>query len=59
MHSGFGALRQHCMMNIGPDLSRAGTLIWRNQAAVRHDVAQIETTWADMLDLSGGAVSGR
>ena len=21
MHSGFGALRQHCMMNIGPDLS--------------------------------------
>ena len=54
MHCGFGALRQYCMMNIGPDLSRAGTLIWRNQAAVRHDVAQIETAWADMLDLSGG-----
>ena len=27
MHSSFGALRQHCMMNIGPDLSRAGAFI--------------------------------
>ena len=54
MHSGFGALRQHCMMNIGPDLSRAGALIWRDHAAVRRDVARIETAWADMLALSGG-----
>ena len=54
MHSGFGALRQHCMMNIGPDLSRAGTLIWLEQAAVCHDVAQIVTAWANMLDLPGG-----
>ena len=41
-------------MNIGPNLSRAVELIWRDQAAVRHNVAQIETAWADMLDLSGG-----
>jgi len=54
MHSGFGALRQHCMMNIGPDLSRAGALIWRDHAAVRRDVARIETAWADMLALSHG-----
>ena len=41
MHNGFDALRLHCMMNIGPDLSRAGALIWRDHAAVRRDVARI------------------
>ena len=42
MHSGFVALRQHCMMNIGPDLSHAGAIVWRDQHTIRRDVARIE-----------------
>ena len=54
MHSGFNALRNHCPMNIGPDLSHAGAIIWRDQPRVRADVARIEAAWAECLDLSGG-----
>lgn len=54
MHSGFNALRNHCGMNIGADLSHAGAIIWRDQPHVRADVARIEAAWADCMDLSGG-----
>jgi len=54
MHSGFGALRGHCPMNIEADLHAAGAAIWAEQAGVRADVARIEQLWADALTTSGG-----
>ena len=54
MHSGFTALRNHCGMNIGPDLSHVGAIIWRTEPRVRADVAWIEAAWADCRNLSGG-----
>jgi glutathione S-transferase len=54
MHSGFGALRSHCPMNIEAALSEAGARIWSEQAAVRTDVARIEAIWGDALAESGG-----
>ena len=41
-------------MNIGPDLSHPGAIIWRDQPSVRADVARVEAAWEDCLDLSGG-----
>jgi glutathione S-transferase len=54
MHSGFVALRQHPMMNIGPDLSHAGAIVWRDQPTVCRDVARIEAAWAICLAQSDG-----
>lgn len=54
MHSGFGALRGHCPMNIEADLHEAGAGIWQEQPGVRADVARIEQLWADALQASGG-----
>lgn len=54
MHSGFAALRQHCPMNIEADLPEVGALIWRDQAAVRADVARIDAAWCEALAASGG-----
>lgn len=54
MHSGFGALRSACPMNIEADLSQTGALIWRDQPAVRRDVQQIEDLWAQCRAVSGG-----
>jgi len=48
------ALRQHRMMNIGPDLSHAGAIVWRDQPTVRRDVARIEAAWAICLAQSDG-----
>jgi len=41
MHSGFSALRNHCPMNIEASLPDIGRLVWRDQAAVRADVARL------------------
>ena len=54
MHSGFGALRGACPMNIEASLPEAGALIWRDQPAVRGDVARIVEMWTGLLDASGG-----
>ena len=54
MHSGFSALRSNCPMNIEADLSEAGRRLWQEQAAVRADVARIESMWAEALAASGG-----
>lgn len=54
MHGGFGALRQHCPMNIEASLPEVGERIWADQAAVRADVARIEAAWADALQAHGG-----
>ena len=54
MHSGFGALRSHCPMNIEASLPQVGALLWRDQAAVRADVQRICEMWTGLLERSGG-----
>jgi glutathione S-transferase len=54
MHSGFGALRGACPMNIEADLSHIGAIVWRDQAAVRSDVQRIVTMWMELLEQHGG-----
>ena len=49
MHSGFGALRSHCPMNIEASLHDTGRLIWRDQAAVRADMARLCGLWGELL----------
>ena len=54
MHSGFGALRSACPMNIEADLAAVGQLIWRDKPAVRADVARIVAMWRELLEQSKG-----
>ena len=54
MHSGFGALRSHCPMNIEARLPEVGARVWTEQEAVRKNVARLETMWAEALAASGG-----
>lgn len=54
MHSGFGALRSACGMNIEADLAEAGKIIWRDKPAVRADVARIVEMWSELLAGHGG-----
>jgi len=54
MHSGFSALRSHCPQNIEASLSEAGALIWRDQPAVRADVARLVAMWSELLQTHGG-----
>jgi len=49
MHSGFGALRTHCPMNIEASLPHIGALVWRDQAGVRSDVERIVGMWTGLL----------
>ena len=49
MHSGFGALRNHCPMNIEASLPDIGRLIWRDQAGVRADMARLSGLWGELL----------
>ncbi|WP_394755618.1 glutathione S-transferase family protein [Rhodoferax sp.] len=54
MHSGFTGLRSHCPMNIEARLPEAGALIWRDQPAVRSDVARLVAMWGELLKAHGG-----
>jgi glutathione S-transferase len=54
MHSGFGALRSHCPMNIEASLPQIGALVWRDQAGVRSDVQRIVDMWTGLLEQHGG-----
>jgi len=54
MHSGFVGLRSHCPMNIEARLPDVGALVWRDQAAVRGDVARLVAMWQQCLQASGG-----
>ena len=54
MHSGFGALRSACPMNIEASLGDTGALIWRDNAGVRADVARLVAMWQQCLQTSGG-----
>jgi glutathione S-transferase len=49
MHSGFTALRSSCPMNIEAQLAQTGALIWRDQPAVRVDVARLVDMWGALL----------
>jgi glutathione S-transferase len=54
MHSGFGALRSHFPMNIEASLPQVGERIWREQAAVRAELARIVQMWTELLAAHGG-----
>ena len=54
MHSGFGALRSHCPMNIEASLPEVGARIWREQMEVQRNVARLESAFANCLADSGG-----
>ncbi len=54
MHSGFGALRSHCPMNIEASLPDIGALVWRDRPAVRADVERIIQMWRELLQAHGG-----
>jgi glutathione S-transferase len=54
MHSGFGALRAACPMNIEASLPDIGQLVWRDKPAVRADVARLSAMWGQLLTTHGG-----
>ncbi|MBX3586166.1 MAG: glutathione S-transferase family protein [Ramlibacter sp.] len=54
MHSGFGALRSACPMNVEASLASAGALIWRDKPDVRADVQRIVGMWSGLLEAHGG-----
>ena len=54
MHSGFGALRNACPMNIEASLPDIGALVWRDRPAVRADVERIIQMWRELLQAHGG-----
>ena len=54
MHSGFGALRSACGMNVEARLPEAGAIVWRDNAGVRADVARIVEMWQELLAAHGG-----
>lgn len=54
MHSGFGALRLACPMNIEADLAEVGQTIWDGKPEVRADVARISSMWEELLRNNGG-----
>jgi glutathione S-transferase len=54
MHNGFAALRNACPMNIEANLSQVGQIIWRDQAAVRADIARITQMWSELLNAHQG-----
>ena len=54
MHSGFTALRSHCPMNIEASLADTGALLWRDQPALRTDVARLVALCDGLLTTYGG-----
>ncbi len=54
MHSGFGALRNACPMNIEASLPEVGARALAEQPAVVADLARLTAMWSDALAASGG-----
>lgn len=54
LHGGFGALRQHCSMNIEAHLPEVGAIVWRDQPAVRADVQRAVDIFSELLATHGG-----
>jgi len=54
MHAGFGALRNHCGMNIEAHLSEVGERLLREQPGVAADLQRIVQMWSGLLAAHGG-----
>jgi glutathione S-transferase len=54
MHSGFGALRSNCPMNIEASLPEVGERLMHDDAGVVADLARINAMWGQALAKSGG-----
>jgi glutathione S-transferase len=54
MHSGFGALRSACPMNIEASLPTIGALALRDRPGVRADLARLAAMWSELLEQHGG-----
>ena len=54
MHSGFGALRSFCPMNIEAQLQETGARLWADHADLRSDVQQLEELWTPLLTAASG-----
>jgi glutathione S-transferase len=54
MHAGFTQLRNACPMNIEAFFPEIGAKLWADDAALRADVARLESAWGDALAASGG-----
>ena len=54
MHAGFGALREHCGMNIEASLPEVGARLLAELPALRADLDRIVALWQDALAASGG-----
>jgi glutathione S-transferase len=54
MHSGFGALRSACPMNIEASLPELGPRLLRENAELQRDLQRIVEMWTGQLDESGG-----
>ena len=54
MHSGFGALRSACPMNIEASLPEVGARVLAEQPAVAADLARLVAMWRGALAASGG-----
>ncbi len=54
MHSGLGALRSNCPMNIEASLPEIGQILWRDKPGVRDDVARVVAMWSALLAEHGG-----
>jgi glutathione S-transferase len=54
MHAGFGALRELWPMNVELRMPEVGRRTLLESAALRRDVARVESLWRDALAASGG-----
>jgi glutathione S-transferase len=54
MHAGFGALRQHCTMNIEFVRPEMGPELLAAHPALARDLQRIDAMWCDALTRSGG-----
>jgi len=54
MHSGFGALRTHCLMNIEASLPEVGARVLREHEDVRSDLARVTEIWSELLTAHEG-----
>lgn len=54
MHSGFGALRSACPMNIEATLPEVGAKVLAEQPAVRADLNRVLAMWSEALSASSG-----
>ena len=54
MHSGFGALRSHCPMNIEASLPEVGERVLREHPGVQADLDRLVGMWRAQLEASGG-----